>query len=74
MTAVAAGAVVAMYVIDLVAKLADPVEPLRVLSAFHYYGSAIQDGLDASHMIGLTIVALGLAAAGALLFERRDVG
>lgn len=72
-TAIAAGAVVAMYVLDLVGKLSDPVEPLRALSAFRYYGSAIQDGLNAGHMIGLTAVALALTAAGAWLFERRDL-
>ncbi|MFP5362999.1 MAG: ABC transporter permease subunit [Thermoleophilia bacterium] len=72
-TAVGAGTLVAMYVVDLVGRLADPVEPLRVVSAFRYYGSAVQDGLEAGHMLGLTIVALALAAIGARLFERRDV-
>jgi hypothetical protein len=47
--------------------------PLRLLSAFRSYGSAVQDGLDASHMIVLMLVALGLIAAGAWLFERRDL-
>lgn len=72
-TAIATGGLAAMYVADLVGKLADPVEPFRVLSAFHYYGSAIQDGLNAGHMVGLTLVAVVLAAIGAQLFERRDV-
>ena len=45
-TAIATGTLVGMYVIDLVGKLADPVEPLRYVSAFRYYGSAIQDGID----------------------------
>ena len=62
-----------MYVIDLVGKLADPLEPARAISAFRYYGSAIQNGLDVSHVCGLTLVALVLAAVGAVLFERRDV-
>jgi ABC-2 type transport system permease protein len=72
-TAVATGAVVAMYVVDLVGKLADAVQPLRAISAFRYYGSAIQQGFDLSHAIGLTLVGIGLAVAGAALFERRDV-
>ena len=72
-TAVATGALVGMYVIDLVGKLSDPVEPLRAVSAFRYYGSAVQNGLDAGHMIGLTLVAVLLAVAGARLFERRDL-
>lgn len=72
-TAIATGTLLGMYVIDLVGKLADAVEPFRVISAFRYYGSAIQNGLDLSHVAGLTIAALLAATAGALLFERRDV-
>jgi ABC-2 type transport system permease protein len=72
-TAVATGALVASYVVDLVGRLADPVEPVRVVSAFHYYGSAVNDGLDASH-VGLLVAAGALlAAAGAILFDRRDI-
>jgi len=72
-TGIAAGALIAMYVIDLVGKISPEIEPLRAFSAFRYYGSAIQDGLDVSHMAGLTFAAIALAACGALLFERRDV-
>jgi ABC-2 type transport system permease protein len=72
-TAVAAGTLVGMYVVDLVGKLAEPVEALRVLSAFKYYGSAIQDGIDPAAFIGLAVAGVALATAGALLFERRDV-
>jgi ABC-2 type transport system permease protein len=72
-TGVAAGTLIAMYVIDLVGKLSDPAEPFRALSVFKYYGSAIQDGLDPLAFAGVTAAALLLAAAGALLFERRDV-
>jgi ABC-2 type transport system permease protein len=49
------------------------VAPPRAVSAFRYYGSAIQDGLGISHMLGLTAAGLLLAAGGAVLFERRDV-
>lgn len=72
-TAIATGTLVAMYVVDLVGKLAEAVEPLRAISAFRYYGSAIQQGFDLSHAVGLTLVAVVLTAAGAVLFERRDV-
>jgi ABC-2 type transport system permease protein len=72
-TAIAAGAVVATYVLDVAGKLAGAIEPLRALSPFRWYGSAIQHGLDVSHVAGLTLVAVVLAAAGAQLFERRDV-
>jgi hypothetical protein len=40
-----------MYVIDLLGKLAPAIEPLRAVSAFRYYGSAIQDGIDVSHVL-----------------------
>ena len=72
-TGVAAGALIAMYVIDLVGKLSEPAEPFRVISVFKYYGSAIQDGIDPLAFAGVTAAALVLAAFGALLFERRDV-
>ena len=62
-----------MYVIDLVGKLADPAEPLRYVSAFRYYGSAIQDGIDPFAFAGLVLVGVVLAVIGALRFERRDV-
>ena len=52
-SAIATGTLVAMYVIDLVGKLAEPIEPVRVLSAFRYYGSAIQHGIDVSHVVVL---------------------
>lgn len=72
-TAVATGTLIAMYVIDLVGKLSDTIAPLRVVSAFSYYGSAIQHGLDATHVLGLIAAGLLAAVIGALLFERRDV-
>lgn len=72
-TAIATGTLVGMYVIDLVGKLADPVEPLRYVSAFRYYGSAIQDGIDPLAFAGLTLCGIALAVAGAVLFRRRDV-
>ena len=44
------------------------------LSAFKYYGSAIQDGIDPLAFAGLDARRGALlAAAGAFLFERRDV-
>jgi ABC-2 type transport system permease protein len=72
-TAIAAGTLVGMYVIDLVGKLADPVEPFRVISVFKYYGSGLTDGIDPVAFTGLTLSGAALALAGALLFERRDV-
>jgi ABC-2 type transport system permease protein len=72
-TAIATGTLVGMYVVDLVGKLAEPAEPLRYVSAFKYYGSAIQDGIDPLAFAGTTLAGVMLAAAGAVLLERRDV-
>ncbi len=67
------GTAVAMYVLDLVGKLADALEPLRTISAFRLYGNAVRDGLDPSHVAALCGAALLLACVGAVLFDRRDL-
>jgi hypothetical protein len=72
-TALAMGTAVAMYVIDLVGKLANGAEPLRWASAFKYYGTPVRDGMDVAAFAGLLAVGLACAAVGALLFDRRDV-
>jgi ABC-2 type transport system permease protein len=73
-TGLAAGALVAAYVIDLAGKLAPALEPARALSPFKYYGSAIQDGIDPLAFAALALVGALLAVAGALALERRDLG
>jgi ABC-2 type transport system permease protein len=72
-TGVAMGTAVAMYLVDLVGKLADALEPLRTISAFRLYGNAVRDGLDVSHVAVLCAAGVVLACAGAVLFERRDL-
>ncbi len=68
-----AGILVAMYVIDLVGRLDPSLEGIRYVSAFHYYGKAIENGVDPAAFVGVTVVALALAAVGAVLFDRRDL-
>jgi ABC-2 type transport system permease protein len=72
-TAVAAGTLIGMYVLDLVGKLASSLDPLRAVSAFKYSGSAIHSGIDPIAFCGMLLVAVILTVAGALLFERRDL-
>lgn len=72
-SALAVSAVVAMYVLDLVGRLAGAIEPLRVVSAFRYYGSAIDEGLDLAHILVLCVAGLILAVLGAALFDRRNI-
>lgn len=68
-----AGVLVAMYVIDLIGRLDASLDWLRYGSVFRYYGTAIEDGIDPVAFVGVTAVAIALAALGALLFERRDL-
>jgi ABC-2 type transport system permease protein len=72
-TGVAAGALVTMYVLDLVGRLDPGLDELRYASVFKYYGNASIDGLDAVAFAGLTLTATILAAVGGALFERRDL-
>jgi ABC-2 type transport system permease protein len=68
-----AGVLVGMYVVDLVGRLDPDLDGLRYLSVFKYYGNAIEDGIDPLAFAGVTLAACLLAAAGAWLFERRDL-
>jgi putative exporter of polyketide antibiotics len=72
-TAVATSVLVAMYVMNILAKLAPDASWMRNFSAFYYYGSAIQTGLDPAHALLLAAVGVLLAVAGMEMFERRDV-
>jgi ABC-2 type transport system permease protein len=72
-TAIAAGTLVGMYVVDLAGKLADPAEPFRTVTVFKYYGSGLTDGVDPASFVGLTVCGVALALVGSVLFERRDV-
>jgi ABC-2 type transport system permease protein len=73
-TEVSIGILVGMYALDLAGRLDGSLEPLRWASAFRYYGSPVLDGIDISHFVALTAAGVALAVAGALLFDRRDVG
>ena len=68
-----AGVLVAMYVIDLVGRLDTSLDWVRYGSVFRYYGTAIEDGIDPLAFCGVAAVAIGMAAFGAALFERRDL-
>lgn len=72
-TGTAAGVLVAMYVLDLVGRLAPEVDWVRYGSVFRYYGNAAVDGIDPLAFAGVTAVAVALAVLGAALFERRDI-
>lgn len=68
-----AGALVAMYVLDLVGRLDPGLSGVRHASVFKYYGNAIEDGIDPLAFGGTIAAAIALAGLGAWLFERRDI-
>lgn len=72
-TGAALGVLVAMYALDVAGRLSDAVEPLRWASAFRWYGAPLTDGLDWAGLAVLLAAGAFAAAAGARLFERRDV-
>jgi len=68
-----AGALVAMYVLDLVGRLDPGISGVRYASVFKYYGNAIEDGIDPLAFAGIVAVAVAVAALGAWLFDRSDI-
>ena len=72
-TAIPVGVLVAMYFLDALSNMSDTIEPLRVLSAFNYYGSAIENGIDWLHAFGLTALAVVFMVLATVAFDRRDL-
>lgn len=72
-TGAVAGALVTMYVIDLIGRLDASLSGIRYASVFKYYGNAIEDGIEPLAFLGVTAAAIALAALGAWLFDRRDL-
>jgi ABC-2 type transport system permease protein len=71
--AVPASLLFAMYLLDTLGRVSEDLEDLQPFSAFYYYGSAIEDGIDRADFGGLTLVALALIALAVLAFRRRDI-
>ncbi|MGI8404959.1 MAG: ABC transporter permease subunit [Thermomicrobiales bacterium] len=69
----AVGVMFAMYMLDLLSKLVDGFSWMRYLSAFHYDGNAIVDGISGGGTIILLATSLLLAGLAIAMFERRDV-
>jgi ABC-2 type transport system permease protein len=63
----------AMYLLNTLGRVSEDLEDLQPLSAFYYYGSAIEDGIDWTNFAGLTLAALALVLLAVLAFRRRDI-
>jgi ABC-2 type transport system permease protein len=70
---VGAGLLGAMYLMDVLGKLAPSVSDLRWLSAFRYYGLPLTEGLNVAGLVALVAASTLLATLGAVLHERRDI-
>jgi hypothetical protein len=46
---------------------------VRSISVFYLYGTPLTDGIDWSSTAALIALAAGFAAAGAVLYRRRDI-
>ena len=62
-----------MYVARPAGRLDTSLDGVRYVSVFRYYGNAINDGVDPFSFLGVTAVAVLLAAIGTALFNRRDL-
>jgi len=70
---IGAGLIGAMYLLDVLGKLAPTMSELRWLSAFRYCGTPLTTGLDIIGLAVLVVVGSLLAAAGAMFHQRRDI-
>lgn len=71
--AVPASLLFSMYLLDTLGRVSEDLEDLQPFSAFYYYGSAIEDGIDRADFWGLVLVALALVVLAVLVFRRRDI-
>jgi ABC-2 type transport system permease protein len=62
-----------MYLVDTIGRASEDLEDWRPFSAFYYYGSAIEHGIDWAHFGSITLIALALVFLAVLVFRRRDI-
>ena len=61
------------YFLNALGNLVEKLENIQPFTAFHYYGSAIEDGIDWANFGGVTLFALVLVLLASLVFQRRDI-
>ena len=64
---------VAMYVINALAGVSKAMEPLRPLSIFKHYGSAIENGIAWPSFVVITLIGAAFAGLAAAAFAKRDI-
>jgi ABC-2 type transport system permease protein len=73
-TGAGAGAVVAMYALDLAGRLAPAVEAVRWASVDRYAGAPLLGDVQLLALAGILLAAAIPAVAGIRRYERRDIG
>lgn len=71
--AVPAFLLLASYLLDTIGRASGDLEALRPVSVFYYYGSAIEDGINRTNFVGLTLAACFFVALAVAAFQRRDI-
>jgi ABC-2 type transport system permease protein len=71
--AIPGAVLVAMYFTNALGNVVEDLEDAQPFTAFYYYGSAIEDGIDRGNFGGLTLAALLLVLLAVLAFRRRDI-
>lgn len=71
--AVSGAVLVAMYFVNALGNLVGELENFQPFAVFHYYGSAIEDGIDWANFGGVTVAALVFVTLAAIAFQRRDI-
>jgi ABC-2 type transport system permease protein len=64
---------VAMYFVNALGNTVEDLEDAQPFSVFHYYGSAIEHGVDWGDFGGVTLAALVLVFLAVFAFRRRDI-
>jgi ABC-2 type transport system permease protein len=64
---------VATYFINALGNSVEDLQDAQRITVFHYYGSAIEEGIDWSNFGGVTLAALVVVLLAVLAFRRRDI-
>ena len=71
--AIPGAVLIAMYFVNALGNTVEDLEDTQPFSVFHYYGSAIEHGIDWTDFGGVTLAALVLVLLAVLAFRRRDI-
>jgi ABC-2 type transport system permease protein len=71
--AIPGAVLIAMYFVNALGNTVEDLEDAQPYCVFHYYGSAIEHGIDWGDFGGVTLAALILVLLAVLAFRRRDI-